>query len=155
MSDHVGIGEIGDNHVVAVEIFQNFSSNIRSPHLGGFVKMGNVKRGYKNSFLSGKGLLLAAVEKVSDMSVLLGLGNVKMPQARCAQNPGKGPIYFQQWKSSIRGQVLLVFSHGNEEKIFYFLAGEVVKGLVAKGVGKLPHGVLAKVRKNERIPFSH
>ncbi len=83
MTDHVGVGEVEDNQVVfaGIDGCDRLVGQLGRRHLGLQVIGGDLGRRHHDTVLALVRLLAAAVQKVSDVRIFLGLGHAQLRAA--------------------------------------------------------------------------
>ena len=94
VADHVGVSKIYDDHLKRF-VFDGLHHRIGDPrgaHLRCKIISRHLLRRYKHAILAGKGLLNAAVEEVSDVSIFLRLCYAEIAQIRSRHHVGQNVI---------------------------------------------------------------
>ena len=126
MADHVGIGEINDDHIES-SVLDGFHHHVRDAggtHLRLQVVGGDLGRLHQEAIFPGKGLLHPAVEKICDVGVLFGLGDAQVAQIHLAHHVGENVVHRLRRDDHRQREFLVILGHAD---IFQIL-GDAVAG---------------------------
>ena len=158
VSHHVGVGEIADDHIVAVLRHggQQAVGDLRRAHLWTFVVGGHPGRRHQDPRLVFEHALLAPVEEEGHMRVFLGLRNAQLFQAQIRNMLPEHIFQARGGEQRRDPEVRLVFGHADERGQGRRPApGKPVEVLPREGLGQLPGPVGAVVGEDRHIPRLH
>jgi len=153
MTDHVGVGKIKDDKLVTkVNTIQDRFGDPGGRHLGVGGKLFGFEGGNKKEFFSLAFGLATAIEKVGDMGVFFGFGDVELADLVLTEDVRESISDWWRGKSDFDGQSNFVGSHGNHGKFLGVAETfEAVESGQTQSFGNLTGAVFAKVGDNDGI----
>ena len=120
VADHVGVGEVDDDDVEGgvVDGFDDGVGDARGRHLGGEIVGRYFLRGDQCSVFAGEGFFDAAVEEVSDVSVLFGLGYAEVAEVGLRHEVGEEVVHRLGGDDDGELEVFVVLGHADVVQIF-------------------------------------
>ena len=158
MAHHVGVGVVDyhESELLARELAQQLVGDFHGAHLRLLVVGGHIPRtGDEDASLARHLLLDPPVEEESDVSVLLGLGDVQLMQPVLGQHLGQHMARTLGREDDRQRELLLVLSHGDDiDDRRVRPAVEEVELLLEEGPCELADAVGAEVEEQTHVAVS-
>ena len=159
MADHVGVGVVDDDEVerVRLELVDELVGDADGAHLRLVVVGRHVAgAGHEDALLPRDRLLDAAVEEERDVRVLLGLGDVQLPQAVLGEDVGEHVLGMVRRERDRQRELLLVLRHGDEvDGRRVGAAVELGEAVLGEGARELAGAVRAEVEEEADVAVAH
>src|SRR5208283_4697610 len=138
MPNHIGVGEVYDDDVER-SLFSRFHDRIgdaSGAHLRLQIVRRNLLRRYEYALFPGEWLLYAAVEKICDVSVFLGLGHTQVAHLLIAHYVGEDVSHRFRGNHDQQAEIFVVLRHADVMEISWnAVAGN--GGIEISGAGKV------------------